>query len=112
MCFPQTVKADSVFFKTEATAYCITGKTATGTYTQEGRTAAGRPEWFGKTLIIWIDDGSGQIKAENYIGTYVCEDTGGEKVRNGVLDIYIKDYDRAMQFGRKQVIVQLISAEG
>jgi hypothetical protein len=63
-----------------ATAYCLTGTTVSGTYTTEGRTVAGRRADFGKTVHIWLDDGDGQIKTENYIGTYVIEDTGGDNI--------------------------------
>lgn len=96
-----------------ATAYCLTGTTATGTQTTEGRTIAGMRKWFGKTLVMWLDDGDGVIKPENYIGTYVVEDTGGDTIKNGyVLDVYISDYDRAKEFGSKRVIFLLVDAEG
>lgn len=97
-----------------ATAYNITGKTATGTYTTEGRTIAGKREWFNKVLVVWEDpDGSGVIKPENYMGTYICEDTGGENIQKGyVVDVYISDLERARQFGGKKVIITIIDGEG
>lgn len=99
--------------KAWATAYDITGTTATGTYTTEGRTIASKREWFGKTMIVWMDDGDGQIKPQNYIGTYIVEDTGGETIKSGrVLDIYISDHQRALEFGSKRVIFIVIDAEG
>lgn len=88
-----------------ATAYCLTGKTASGTYTTENRTVAGKISDFGKTVHIWLDDGDGQIKDENFIGTYVIEDTGGEPIRAGrVLDIYMPDKEDCKQFGGKRII--------
>lgn len=97
-----------------ATAYNITGTTATGTYTTEGRTIAGMREWFGKVLVVWEDpDGSGIIKPENYIGTYICEDTGSAKIKEGhVVDVYISDLRRAKEFGSKKVIIKIIDSEG
>lgn len=111
---PVKVKASEVqIYKRWATAYNITGTTATGTYTTEGRTVASKREWFGKTMYMWEDDGSGEIKPENFIGIYEVEDTGGETVRSGnVIDVYISDLDRAKQFGSKRVIFILVDAEG
>ena len=107
------VKADTQFYTAKATAYCLKGKTATGTYVTEGRTVAGKPEWFGKTMILYEDSGDGLIKSENYIGTYIVEDTGSKSIREGkVIDVYIEDYTRAKQFGSKDVIFVLIDAEG
>lgn len=97
-----------------ATAYNITGITATGTYTTEGRTIAGKRDWFNKVLMVWEDpDGSGEIKPENYIGTYICEDTGCDNIKNGyVVDVYISDLQRAKEFGSKRVIIKIIDCEG
>lgn len=108
------VKAEEIeVYHTLATAYCLTGTTAAGTHTTEGRTVAGKPEWIGSTMILWIDDGDGLIKPENYIGTFTVEDTGGETIKSGtVIDIYISDYERAIQFGSKKVVFQLVKAEG
>jgi len=99
--------------KAIATAYNLTGTTATGTQTTEGRTIAGKREWFGKVLVLWEDpDRSGKIKAENYIGTYICEDTGGKTVSGGqVVDVYMKSYEDCRNFGSKKVIIQIISCE-
>ena len=88
-----------------ATAYCLTGVTASGTYTTEKRTVAGQRADFGKTVHIWLDNGSGQIDMINYIGTYVIEDTGGKNIREGkVLDIYMPDPDDCKQFGGKKIL--------
>lgn len=110
---PIPVKADSIIHHTMATAYSITGKTATGTYTRDNYTVASKPEWFGSAMLIWFDDGDGIIKPENFIGTFSVEDTGGETIKSGkVIDVYISDYNRAVEFGSKKVIVQVIPAEG
>ena len=88
-----------------ATAYCLTGKTASGTYTTANRTVAGRRADFGKKVHIWRNDGDGQIKVENFIGSYVIEDTGGEPIRNGrVLDIYMPEYEDCKQFGGQRIL--------
>ena len=88
-----------------ATAYCLTGKTASGTYTTANRTVAGRRADFGKTVHIWVDDGDGQIKDENFIGSYVIEDTGGEPIQAGrVLDIYMPSQEDCKAFGGKRII--------
>lgn len=106
------VKANE-FLELKATAYCYnSGATATGTEPIEGRTLAGKREWFGKTVVMWENKGNG-IEPQNYIGTFVCEDTGGETIRKGyVVDVFITDHDRAIEFGCKKVIIQLIDAEG
>lgn len=88
-----------------ATAYCLTGKTASGTWTTEGRTVAGQRIHFGKRVFIWLDDGSGQILADNFLGSYVIEDTGGETIRSGkVLDIYMPDKEACVEFGGKRIL--------
>ena len=95
-----------------ATAYCDYGTTATGTQTCEGRTLAAKREDFGKRAFVYRDDGDGIIRQDNLIGSYICEDTGGKPIRQGyVVDIFIDDYDRAMQFGAQKVIVLLIGGD-
>ena len=111
--FSTPVKADTEFHTAKATAYCLKGETATGTQVTEGRTIASKPEWFNKCMVMFEDDGDGVIKPENYLGTYIVEDTGGEPIRKGyVIDVYIEDYDRAIQYGSKDVIFMIIDAEG
>jgi len=114
MLIPQAVKANEIVNAT-ATAYCPTGRlTATQTVPKEGRTIAGKREWFGKTLMVFEDKGYG-IAPENYLGTFICEDTSkaGSPVAAGrVVDILIEDYERAVQFGSKKVIIYIIDSEG
>ena len=91
-----------------ATAYCDSGTTASGTQTTAGRTLAAMRTDFGKIAQLYLDDGDGIIRRENFIGEYICEDTGGEPIRKGyVVDVYIPDYETAMEFGAKRVIVLL-----
>ena len=105
MALAMTVSTKAEVRKGWATAYCLTGKTASGTYTTANRTVAGRRKDFGKTVHIWLDDGDGQIKPENFVGTYVIEDTGGKPIREGrVLDIYMPKYNDCKQFGGRRII--------
>lgn len=90
-----------------ATAYCLTGTTASGTQTTENRTVAGKREWFGRAIHIWLDDGDGQIKMENYLGRYIVEDTGGKPIREGrVIDIYMPNREDCRQFGGRRIIYE------
>lgn len=86
----------------------MTGTTASGTQTTEHRTVAGKREWFGRGIHIWLDDGDGQIKPENYLGRYIVEDTGGDPIRKGrVIDIYMPNKEDCKQFGGRRVIYEL-----
>ncbi len=107
------VKADVITHKAWATAYNIKGTTATGTQTTQGKTVASKREWFGNTMYVWEDDGTGQIKPNNFIGVFTVEDTGGQTIQNGsVIDIYMSDYEECKQFGSKRVIIQVVESEG
>lgn len=88
-----------------ATAYCLNGTTATGTQTRQG-IAAGKREWFGKTVKVYWNDGG---IAGGLIGTYVIEDTGGRSIRNGsVIDIWMPTKEECLQFGRRCVLVEVV----
>jgi len=94
--------------KAWATAYCKSGKTASGTITTENRTVAGRREWFGTAIHIWLDDGDGIVKEENYLGRYIVEDTGGEPIKAGrVIDIYMPKKEDCKQFGGRRILYEL-----
>lgn len=110
--FPKSVKADELI-TCKATAYCYnSGATATGTVPMEGRTLAGKREWFGKTAFVWENKGNG-IQPENFIGMFIVEDTGGEPIKKGyVVDVFIEEYLRAKEFGSKDVYIWLVDAEG
>lgn len=91
-----------------ATAYCLTGKTASGTHTTANRTVAGRREWFGKGIHIWLDDGDGIVKEKNYLGRYIVEDTGGEPIKAGrVIDIYMPSKADCKKFGGQRILYEL-----
>ena len=102
---------DAIEKHIEATAYCYGTTTCTGKKIREGYAAMSK-RYLGMTAIVYEADENGQ--ALDYIGTYEIEDTGGdERIKNGnCIDIYIPDYDKAVEFGRKQVVVYLIEAKG
>lgn len=101
-------------YKVIATAYSPTGNlTYTETIPRFG-VVAGKKEWLGCTMMIWFDDGDGIIKPQNFYGAFSCEDLGGSQaIKNGkVIDIFLNTYDEAIQFGAKNVIIQIIKTEG
>lgn len=90
----------------EATAYCYTGSlTKTGTVPLEGRTVAVDPDVIplGSTVIVYLDS--------QLLGIYQAEDTGG-LVKGRVIDIYMEDREACREFGRQEVRVQVVQAEG
>lgn len=88
-----------------ATAYCLTGSTATGTTPRPG-VAASRPAWFGRTVRVYANNNG---KPGKLIGTYTVEDTGGEPIQTGsVIDIWLPTEDECFQFGRKCVLVEVL----
>lgn len=93
-------------YEMKATAYCLTGKTASGEYVREGIVAS-KPEWIGKKMKVYLKDSEG--KQGEYLGTFDVADTGGETIKSGkVLDVWIRDYQEAKAFGCKDVVVYLI----
>jgi 3D (Asp-Asp-Asp) domain-containing protein len=83
-----------------ATAYCLKGRTATGGSVRRGIVAADRRVLPLGTKI--------QISAGNYSGTYTVADTGGA-VRGNVLDIWVPSCAEANRFGRRTVMVSVVS---
>lgn len=83
-----------------ATAYSVTGKTASGVYTQRHIVAAD-PTILPIGSIIKIKH------AGRYSGEYVVADTG-EKIAGRKLDIYIPDTRACKKFGKKRVRVQVV----
>jgi 3D (Asp-Asp-Asp) domain-containing protein len=47
------------------------------------------------------------VKAGNYSGIYTVMDTGG-RVKGRIIDIYMPNYDEAIQFGRQPVALRVI----
>lgn len=96
-------------FAVECTAYCDTGTTASGKQTIEGLTIAGAREWMGCACIMWDSEW-------NFIGIYQFTDTGygrdGDIPRGETVDIYIPDYDACIQWGRRDVYIQIIDGKG
>lgn len=94
----------------EATAYCKDGITASGKQTRTGICAM-KKEWMGLTASVYedLDGGIGEC-----LGIFEVEDTGGdERIKAGkCIDIYVGDYDKAVEFGRRKVIVFLTDAKG
>lgn len=85
----------------QATAYCQTGTTASGTLTKPGVIAAD-PRVFPKGTVVRLD-----VSLRGYSGTYRVEDTG-LAVKGHVIDIYVPDCRAAKRFGRRHVTVRVI----
>lgn len=86
-----------------ATAYCVTGTTATGTYTTAGRTLAVNPDIipYGTHVWLFLDDGT-------LVGDYYAEDTGANMMENPyVVDIYMGEgsYDACILWGTQHVSI-------
>jgi 3D (Asp-Asp-Asp) domain-containing protein len=73
------------------------GITASGTYVEEGKTIACPPslEFGTKLNIIGI-------------GLRICEDRGGA-IKDGHLDLYMDSLSEAISFGRKTLMVEILS---
>ena len=84
-----------------ATAYCLGGRTASGTRTRAGIVAADH-RVFPLGSIIHID-----TPAQPYSGTYTVTD-GGAAVKGRRIDLFIPDCHRAKRFGKRQVGVRLL----
>lgn len=107
---PAYVLGDVEELHIEATAYCYGTTTCTGKPVREGIAAMAKG-YLGKTAIVYEDmDGV----PGDLIGIYEVEDTGGDyRIQEGrCIDIYIPDYDKAIEFGRQDVIVFLVNAKG
>lgn len=121
--YDDTVNAEGYFdnelIAGHATAYTISGKTASGEYTRPGVAAAKR-DWIGKTVILYQrlpDDSVGDM-----IGIYEILDTGGTKgIKGGkVIDIWEPSHEAAQEFMNRvyedgcqgRIYFQLVDAEG
>lgn len=86
-----------------ATAYCVTGTTATGTWTTPGRTLAVNPEIipYGTHVWLFLDDGT-------LVGDFYAEDTGSNMMEHPyVVDIYMGEgsYDACILWGTQHVSI-------
>lgn len=110
---------DNELIAGHATAYTVSGKTASGEYTRPGVAAAKR-SWIGKTVILYQrlpDDSVGDM-----IGIYEILDTGGTKgIKGGkVIDIWEPSGEAAQEFMNRvyedgcqgRIYFQLVDAEG
>jgi 3D (Asp-Asp-Asp) domain-containing protein len=87
----------------KATAYCLQGRTANGGGVRRGIVAAD-PRVLPLGTRIQIDAGS-------YSGTYTVTDTGGA-VKGRILDLWVPSCSEAMRFGRKNIMVSVLSKKG
>lgn len=83
----------------EATAYCVSGITYSGVAVRRGIVAAD-PEILPIGSVI-------EIQAGDYSGVYTVMDTGAV-IKGRLIDIYMPEYEEAIQFGRQQVRVRII----
>lgn len=83
----------------EATAYCDFGITYSGVWVQRGIVAAD-PHILPIGSVI-------EVQAGDYSGIYTVMDTGGV-VKGRIIDIFLPDYDEAIQFGRQEVKVRVL----
>lgn len=94
----------------EATAYCYGTTRCDGGRVRIG-IAAAKPEWYGKTACIYMDDNG---EPGEFIGYFELLDTGGDyRIQDGkCIDIYHPDEEWCRQFGRRKVLVVLVDAVG
>ena len=83
----------------EATAYCDFGITYSGVLVHRGIVAAD-PSILPIGSVI-------AIRAGDYSGIYTVMDTGGV-VKGEIIDIYMPDYEEAIQFGRQQIGIRIL----
>ncbi len=95
------VVSESRSFK--ATAYCLQGRTASGGGVRRGIVAADPRVLPLGTRI--------QVSAGSYSGTYTVADTGGA-VKGRILDVWVPSCSEAIRFGRKNVMVSVLSKKG
>lgn len=109
MIFYTKVSAEELeWYKMKATAYCLTGKTASGIETQNG-ICASKKEWIGKTAGIYINDND---TVGDFLGYYAIQDTGGEAIKKGhVIDIWMEKKEDCKQFGNPDVYVIILEDE-
>ena len=111
---PNPKEEQPELYQMHATAYVLTGITASGQETRQGICASGNREWIGKTIILYQrkEDDVGEI-----IGIYECLDTGCSK---NVIDVWCDGMDEAQNFMNRvyedgcagKVFAQVIDAEG
>lgn len=110
---PVTAHANEIV-RCTATAYAPTGNLTYMETVPRFGVAAGKKEWLGSIMLIWFDDGDGQIKPQNFYGAFSCEDLGGsDAIKAGyVIDVFMESKEEAKNFGAKKVIIQIVKSEG
>lgn len=105
---------EPTLIKAHATAYCLPGKTATGTEVREGICAMSDSSLIGKTAIVYQRNPDGSLG--EYIGTYEIEDTG---CADYVIDVWCEEedcqafMDEVYKNGcQGKVFIQIIEAKG
>jgi 3D (Asp-Asp-Asp) domain-containing protein len=83
----------------QATAYCITGVSRSGTPIKPGHVAAD-PNIIPLGSMIYVDSPS-------MGGIYQVKDTG-DLIKGKIIDIFIPSYERCKEFGRRAVKVQVL----
>lgn len=111
--------SSSIIQSGHATAYCVSGVTASGEITRDG-ICAGKDEWLGKTIILYQRLPNNKIGEQ--IGIYECLDTGGTPgLKEGkVIDVWCQDLDTCQEFMnlvyedgcQGHVYIQVIDADG
>ncbi|HSB08336.1 MAG TPA: 3D domain-containing protein [Blastocatellia bacterium] len=82
-----------------ATAYCLKGRTASGSLVAPGMIAAD-PRVLPLGTVV-------HLRAGSYTGIYTVTDTGGS-IKGHRVDVYVPTYKEAIQFGRRQVKLKVI----
>jgi 3D (Asp-Asp-Asp) domain-containing protein len=88
----------------KATAYNYGTTTASGTRVQQGRTIAVDPRVIPLGTKVKIVSPT----HPHLNGVYTAEDTGGA-VKGNIIDIYMSSYDRAIEFGRRTIYVEILN---
>lgn len=83
----------------KATAYCLRGRTASGSNVRQGIVAAD-PRILPLGTKISLNAGS-------YSGTYTVADTGGA-IKGRIIDVWVASCSEAKRFGRKKVTVSVL----
>lgn len=83
----------------DATAYCLSGRTASGVGVRPGIIAAD-PRVLPIGTVV-------HLRAGSYTGIYTVMDTGG-RIKGRIVDVYVPTHKEAMQFGRRQVKIKVI----
>lgn len=86
----------SDLIKGHATAYCLTGITASGEYTRDG-ICASLASRLGKSLYLYQRLPGDEVG--KCIGYYECKDTGGKSIQTGkVIDVWQPDMEACQEF--------------